>query len=90
MPERIAMVEANFRYRLFRAFFWVHQILFGLPAIIIGLFLWIETIQTIFKLPIGSVKASADELTAAMVFLLAWIGGTLMWGLAALLYRQES
>src|SRR5215831_2699531 len=57
--------------------FWVHQVLFGWPSAVIGLDLlgFVTTDRT----PLG--------LVPVMGLFLAWIGGTLLWGLASLLHH---
>jgi hypothetical protein len=59
---------------LFKVLFWVHQILLGLPSITIGLDLLTE--------------GKTVGIVYAIGFLLAWIGGTLVWGLAAIMHQR--
>jgi len=60
---------------VFKFLFWVHQAFFGLPSIGIGL-------DLIFK-------GQTDGILAAIGLLLAWIAGTLLWGLAAIIHRKQ-
>jgi hypothetical protein len=59
---------------IFKFLFWIHQLLLGLPSVSIGLDLVIQG-QTI-------------AIINAIGLLLAWIGGTLVWGLAAIMHRR--
>ena len=68
--------------RIFRVLFWIHQVLFGLPSVL----LFFEVIN------IG--KGNPDPLLVTTTgfgleipLLLTWIGGSLLWGLASLLHR---
>ena len=73
--------------RLFKILFWGHQIVFGLPSIVIGLFLWL-TIWDILGLQwINLRAASTEEIVGMILFMIVWIGGTLVFGLAALMHR---
>jgi hypothetical protein len=60
---------------IFKILFWVHQVVLGLPSGIIGLDL--------------VIRGQTDGILAAIGLLLAWIGGTLMWGLAALIHKKQ-
>ena len=57
---------------VFKILFWIHQVLLGLPSALIGLDLLLE----------------GETSGEAIVLLLAWIGGTLVWGLAALMHQR--
>ena len=57
---------------VFKILFWIHQVLLGLPSALIGLDLLLE----------------GETSGEAVVLLLAWIGGTLVWGLAALMHQR--
>jgi hypothetical protein len=59
---------------IFKVLFWIHQILLGLPSAFIGLDLITEGKET------GIINAIG--------LLLAWIGGTLVWGLAAIMHQR--
>ena len=61
---------------VFKVLFWVHQVVLGLPSVGFGLNLLIE----------GTVQG---VISVIGVFL-AWIGGTLVWGLAALMHQRMS
>lgn len=58
---------------VFSVLFWIDQVLFGLPCAFFGIDLLI--------------KGTAEGLVAVIALFLAWIGGTLTWGFAALMYR---
>lgn len=60
--------------RAFKILFWVHQVVIGVPAAFIGF----EILST----------GTSDGIVNAIGLLLAWIGGTLLWGLAALIHRH--
>ena len=68
--------------RIFRVLFWIHQVLFGLPSVLL-----------FFELFNISVRETDTMLIAtrgfalAIPLLLTWIGGSLLWGLASLLHR---
>jgi hypothetical protein len=53
---------------------WIHQVLLGLPSALIGLDLLLQ--------------GQTSGVIAAIGLLLAWIGGTLVWGLAALMHQR--
>ena len=57
---------------VFKILFWIHQVLLGLPSALISLDLLLE----------------GETSGEAVVLLLAWIGGTLVWGLAALMHQR--
>jgi hypothetical protein len=57
---------------VFKILFRIHQVLLGLPSALIGLDLLLE----------------GETSGEAVVLLLAWIGGTLVWGLAALMHQR--
>ncbi len=59
---------------VFKFFFWVHQVLLGLPSVAVGVDLL--------------TSGQAAGIINAIGLLLAWIGGTLVWGLAAIMYRR--
>ena len=59
---------------VFKILFWIHQVLLGLPSALIGLDLLLE--------------GETSGVIAAIGLLLAWIGGTLVWGLAALMHQR--
>ena len=61
---------------VFKVLFWIHQIVLGLPSVSIGLDLVIE--------------GKAEALFNAIGLLLAWIGGTLVWGIAALIHGRRT
>jgi hypothetical protein len=58
----------------FKLLFWIHQGIVGLPAMSIGADLLL--------------KGKSEGIINAIGLLLAWIGGTLVWGLAALMHRR--
>jgi hypothetical protein len=60
---------------LFKVFFWVTQFLFVLPALKIGGDLLIQ--------------GKTEGVIAAIALLLAWIGGTLVWGLASIMHTAR-
>jgi hypothetical protein len=53
--------------------FWIHQVVFGMPSAFQGLGLLLR----------GARDADVMQVIA---LLLAWIGGTLMWGFASLIH----
>ena len=57
---------------VFKILFWIHQVLLGLPSALIGL----------------DLLLGGETSGEAVVLLLAWIGGTLVWGLAALMHQR--
>ena len=59
---------------VFKILFWIYQVLLGLPSALIGLDLLLE--------------GETSGVIAAIALLLAWIGGTLVWGLAALMHQR--
>ena len=59
---------------VFKILFWIYQVLLGLPSALIGLDLLLE--------------GETSGVIAAIGLLLAWIGGTLVWGLAALMHQR--
>jgi uncharacterized membrane protein (DUF485 family) len=59
--------------RIFRVLFWVHQVLFGLPSALLA-----------FEVFTGGTTLG---LIHVIGLFLAWIGGTLLWGLASLLHH---
>jgi hypothetical protein len=59
---------------VFKFLFWVHQILLGVPSIGFGFDLL--------------VQGKTQGIISVIGFLLAWIGGTLVWGLAALMHQK--
>ena len=61
---------------IFKILFWIHQVILGLPAATIGLDL--------------VIRGQTEGILAAIGLLLAWIGGTLVWGLAALIYQKRN
>jgi hypothetical protein len=71
--------------RIFKILFWVHQVLFGLPSLLIGG----DFINIIVKSPDRPLIA-INGYYALIPVLLAWIGGTLLWGLASLMHRPLS
>ena len=54
--------------------FWIHQVFLGLPSVAIGADLLVE--------------GKTEGIINAIGLLLAWIGGTLVFGLAAFMYRR--
>ena len=61
---------------IFKILFWIHQVILGLPAATIGLDL--------------VIRGQTEGILAAIGLLLAWIGGTLVWGLAALIHQKRN
>jgi|SRR5215472_10459780 len=61
---------------VFVALFWVHQVVLGLPSVAFGL-------ELLFT---GRVEGIVNVIG----FFLAWIGGTLAFGLAVLMHRKAS
>ena len=61
---------------IFKILFWVHQVILGLPAATIGLDL--------------VIRGQTEGILAAIGLLLAWIGGTQVWGLAALMHQKRN
>jgi hypothetical protein len=58
---------------LFKILFWGHQIVFGLPSIVIGLFLWL-TIWDILGLQwINLRAASTEEIVGMISFMIVWM-----------------
>ena len=62
---------------VFKVLFWIHQFVFGLPAMMI--ILYILAPQSDPGLAVGTLSITG---------LLAWIGGTLVWGLAAIMHQR--
>jgi hypothetical protein len=61
---------------IFTILFWVHQGILGLPSVGFGLDLLI--------------MGRAGGIINVIGLFLAWIGGTLVWGLAALIHERPS
>jgi hypothetical protein len=61
---------------IFKILFWIHQAVLGLPSATIGLDL--------------IIRGQTEGILAAFGLLLAWIGGTLMWGFAALIHQKRN
>jgi hypothetical protein len=61
---------------IFKILFWIHQVILGLPSATIGLDL--------------VIRGQTDGILAAIGLLLAWIGGTLVWGFAALIHQVRN
>ena len=61
---------------IFKILFWIHQVILGLPAATIGLDL--------------VIRGQTEGILAAIGLLLAWIGGTLVWGLAVLIHQKHN
>jgi uncharacterized membrane protein YeaQ/YmgE (transglycosylase-associated protein family) len=59
---------------IFKVLFWIHQVVLGLPSMIVGLDILLQ--------------GESRGIINGIGLLLAWIGGTLVWGLAALMYRR--
>jgi hypothetical protein len=59
---------------VFKVLFWIHQVLLGLPSMGFGFDLLIQ--------------GKAQGIINVIGLFLAWIGGTLVWGLAALIHQQ--
>ena len=68
--------------RIFRVLFWIHQVLFGLPSVLLVLELF-----NIVRTDPNTLLISTRGFALAIPLLLTWIGGTLLWGLASLLHR---
>jgi hypothetical protein len=68
--------------RIFRVLFWIHQVLYGLPSVLLGL----ELLNIQVRDP-DTVLITTRGFALAIPLLLTWIGGTLLWGLASLLHR---
>jgi hypothetical protein len=60
----------------FKIIFWGHQVFLGIPSVWIGVDL--------------ITNGKIEGIINAIGLLLAWIGGTLVWGLAALIYRKPA
>ena len=58
----------------FRVLFWIHQVVLGLPSVFFALDLLI--------------KGRTDGIINVIGIFLAWIGGTLVFGLAAIMHQQ--
>jgi hypothetical protein len=71
--------------RIFRVLFWIHQVLFGLPAVL----LFFEVINIARGNP-SPLLVTTTGFGIEIVLLLTWIGGTLLWGLASLLHRPPT
>ena len=67
---------------IFRVLFWIHQVLFGLPSVL----LFFEVINIARGNP-DPLLVTTTGFGIEIVLLLTWIGGTLLWGLASLLRR---
>ena len=61
---------------IFKILFWIHQVLLRVPAATIGLDL--------------VSRGQTEGILAAIGLLLAWIGGALMWGFAALIHQKRN
>jgi hypothetical protein len=61
---------------VFRALFWIHQVVLGLPSVFFALDLLI--------------KGRTDGIINVIGIFLAWIGGTLVFGLAAIMHQRLS
>jgi hypothetical protein len=68
--------------RIFRVLFWIHQVLFGLPSVL----LFFEVINIARENP-NPLLVTTTGFGLEIALLLTWIGGTLLWGLASLLHR---
>jgi hypothetical protein len=68
--------------RIFRVLFWIHQVLVGLPSVLLVLELF-----HILRTNPDTLLVTTQGFGLAMALLLTWIGGTLLWGLASLLHR---
>jgi len=68
--------------RIFRVLFWIHQVLFGLPSVLLVLELF-----NIVRTNPNTLLITTRGFALAIPLLLTWIGGTLLWGLASLLHR---
>jgi hypothetical protein len=62
------------RWSIFKPLFWTHQILLGLPSMGLG----IELVS----------QGKVGGLLNVIALFLAWIGGTLAWGLAAIMHQS--
>ena len=60
---------------VFKVLFWVHQAVLGLPSVGFGIQLLAE--------------GKSEGILNVIGFLLAWIGGTLVWGFAALMHQRS-
>ena len=72
--------------RIFRVIFWVHQVLFGLPSVVVGPGLLFRSIRAGIT-PQESIIELAMQTPILAALFLAWIGGTLLWGFACLLHH---
>jgi hypothetical protein len=70
--------------RIFRVLFWIHQVLVGLPSVLLVLELF-----NILRTNPDTLLVTTQGFGLAMALLLTWIGGTLLWGLASLLHRPH-
>jgi|SRR5262252_8316562 len=68
--------------RIFRVLFWIHQVLVGLPSVLLVL----ELFHIVRTNPDTLLITTQGE-GLAIPLLLTWIGGTLLWGLASLIHR---
>jgi hypothetical protein len=60
--------------RLFTLLFWIHQAVFGAPSFFYGADI--------------IINGKTDGILNVIGLFLAWIGGTLTWGIAALIHRH--
>ena len=70
--------------RIFRVLFWIHQVLVGVPSVLLFLELF-----NIVRTDPNTLLISTRGFALAIPLLLIWIGGTLLWGLASLLHRSS-
>jgi len=68
--------------RIFRVLFWIHQVLLGVPSLLVGG----DLINILVKSP-DRLLITIQGYHVLIPLLLAWIGGTLLWGLASLMHR---
>jgi hypothetical protein len=75
-PEqlRIRQHDGSTASRIFQVLFWIHQVVLGLPSMGSG-----------FQLV---TEGQAQGIISVIGFFLAWIGGTLVWGLAVLIHQR--
>jgi hypothetical protein len=68
--------------RIFRVLFWIHQVLVGLPSVLLFLELFNISVREL-----DTMLITTRGFALAIPLLLTWIGGSLLWGLASLLHR---
>jgi hypothetical protein len=72
--KNVHRIESRGLAGIFKLFFWITQIVLGLPCLFYG-----------FELV---TRGRADGIINVIGLFLAWIGGTLTWGIAAIMHER--